>query len=415
MKYLSRLKDQALLRQLKNSGAVEIKGPKWCGKTTTAKRYAASFINMDVPANRDRFALAPDSVMFGDFPRLVDEWQDEPGTWDAARRIIDDRGKPGLYIFTGSATPGQEPSHSGVGRFSELRMRTMSLYEMGRSDGTVSLAALFKHRKLEPQTSSLDYGGTIDIICKGGWPGTVHASVNKSMQIATDYINNVIRHDLKKTTGVEHDPVKFRLFLKSLARNTGTPARIATIVNDISQSEGVAISDKTIDSYFTALRKIYLLEEISGFTKNLRSKSRMRTSPIRYFTDTSLAVAALEITRKMLFEDPRTAGFLFESVCLHDLLIYAEALDGKVYQYHDDNGFEVDMILKLKNGKWAAIECKLGTQNHDEAAEKLLDLRAKAKERGDAPSFLMIVTATSGVSAKRKDGVYVVALDNLKP
>jgi predicted AAA+ superfamily ATPase len=414
MAYIARLVDDELKRRLGFVGAVEIAGPKWCGKTTTGKQVAKSHVEMDKAENATMFSISPDSVMSGEFPRLIDEWQDVPKTWDRARRIIDDANAAGLFIFTDSATPGQAPSHSGAGRFSSLRMDTLTLWEAGVSSGAVSLRKLFAQESFDPVASKLDYKRIIELMCRGGWPGALGYSVGDAMQLAKDYITAVVERDARKATGINHDSLKLRLFIRSLARNIATPVKISTIAADIAASEGLEIAPKTLDSYFDALRKVYLLEEIPGFAKNLRSKARMRLTPTRHLADVSLAIAALGANQKTLEADPKTTGLLFESFCMHELWSYSRAIGAELFQYHDDNGFEIDAIMRLEDGRWGAIEIKLGTDEYDKAAANLCDLRNKAISVGQAPSFLMILTATSGISATRDDKVHVVAIDALR-
>jgi predicted AAA+ superfamily ATPase len=294
-----------------------------------------------------------------------------------------------------------------------MNMSTMTLQEMGKSSGAVSLWELFNNDSFKPVESSLDYRGVVELLCRGGWPGTLQFCVENVMQTTRDYITAVVEKDASKAAGINHDPTKLRLFLKSLARNSSTPARVATIQQDISSREGILISDKTLDSYMNALRKIYLLNEIPAFSKNLRSKTSKRIAPIRHYADVSLAVAALETDMAALTNDVETVGLLFESLAVHELCVYAQSLGATVYQYHDYAGFEVDAIVKLSDGRWGAIEIKLGTRDFDAAAKRLCELRDKAALAGNPPSFTMILTATSGASGTREDGVHVVALDCL--
>jgi predicted AAA+ superfamily ATPase len=415
-KYRPRIMDPIIRQRLQAFGGVLITGPKWCGKSTTGLFHAKSFINMDAPENREQYHLAPQLIMKGDYPRLIDEWQDTPSIWDRARRIIDTGQRPGLFILTGSSVPGRQPAHSGTGRFSWLKMRPMTLFESGESKGVISLKKLFEGKKLPASQSELNYERAVNYICRGGWPGSLSLDTAAALDIPKEYITSLVSSDISRTDGVARDPAKLRLLLRSLARTVTTAAKITTLKADISGGmDDTGISEKTIHSYLNALRQIFVLEEQEAWTESLRSKTRIRTMPKRHFTDPSLAVAALGASPSMLLRDTETTGFLFESLCIRDLAVYAQALNGRVCYYLDENDFEIDAIIQLDDGRWGAVEIKMGTHQFEEAQANLLRLKKRMEGILPPPSFLMILNATSGFSALQKNGIWIVALDCLAP
>jgi predicted AAA+ superfamily ATPase len=376
--------------------------------------HANSFINMDIPENRDRYYLAPDAILEGEYPRLFDEWQDTPSIWDRVRRRIDDYGKPGAFILTGSAVPGEKPSHTGTGRIARIKMRPMSLFESGDSTGEVSLKTLFASNSVPQQLSDMTYSKAVRLICRGGWPSVISMPLSAAMDVSKDYIEAIAVSDISRADGAARDYSKVKLLLRSLARTVTTAAKVSTLMNDIViNTEDTSLSDKTIHAYLNALRQIFILEEQEAWTESLRSKTRIRRSPKRHFTDPSLAVAALSATPELLESDMNTAGFLFESMCIRDLDVYASALGGQVFFYRDEHDFEIDAIIGLDDGRWGAIEIKIGTHQFDEAAGNLLKLKARMEKVMRAPSFLMILNATGGASGTRADGVHVVPIDLL--
>ncbi|MDR0596532.1 MAG: ATP-binding protein [Clostridiales Family XIII bacterium] len=414
--YRPRLVDERLDTLLSIFGGVLIVGPKWCGKSWTALNRARSEIYIDVQENRQRALLLPDSVLDGEAPRLVDEWQDAPGLWDAARRIIDKRHQAGLFIFTGSAVPPtQKTSHTGTGRFARLRMRPLSLYESGDSNGAVSITELFKTGSVEPAISELDLQKAVRLICKGGWPAGFWLSESGTLRIPREYMSSVINEDISRTDGVKRDPNLVALLLRSLARNTATNAKATNLKTDIETREGSSFSEQTIRGYCEALKRIFVLEEQDAWMPSLRSRSRIRVTPKRHFTDPSLAAAALSATPASLTKDIKTAGFLFESLCYRDLSVYMDVLNGRVFHYRDKEGLEADAILELGDGSWGAVEIKLGTYGFDAAAANLLRLKKKLGGDVPPPSFLAIVTASGGAAYQRDDGICVIPLDCLKP
>jgi predicted AAA+ superfamily ATPase len=413
--YRPRVIDKQLPELLRAFGGVLITGPKMCGKTWTGFYHANSAIFIDED-NVRAAALTPELVLAGDTPRLVDEWQEAPQLWDKARRLIDSRHSTGLFIFTGSAVPKAVTTHSGTGRFVHLQMRPLSLFESGDSSGSVSLASLFAGNRIEPVGSSLNYEKIIRLICRGGWPAALWLPEDAALTLPRGYLQMVIESDISRVDGVSRNPDKVRLLLKSLARNTATMAGTTLLAGDISEQVGNnAISTNTVDSYLNALRQIFIVAEQRAWLPALRSKTRLRTSPKRHLIDPSLAVAALDATPDILLREPRTVGFLFESLCYRDMSVYAEALGGQVFHYRDEKELEADAIIQLGNGEWAAVEVKLGEFEFDKAAHNLLRLSQKMQDLTQNPAFLMILTATGGVAYTREDGIHVVPLDCLCP
>jgi len=412
--YRPRVVDDRVSSLLTAFGGLLIVGPKWCGKSWTGIRYSKSIF---FTGDEDSAALAsldPSIALEGEQPRLIDEWQDVPKLWDVARRNIDLYGKKGVYIFTGSTVPPlKNTRHSGTGRFAKLRMHSLSLFESGNSSGSVSLSRLFAGDSVRNERSDLDYRKAVDLICRGGWPAALGMDGNAALEIPHMYIESVIDSDLYHLDGKERDRNLLRLVLESLARNNATSAKLSVISKDISENGG-NVSDSAIRDYINAFKKIYMIEEQKAWTTSLRSRARIRTSPKRHFTDPSLAAAVLGATPDILIRDVHTAGFLFESLCYRDLSIYAMALKGNVYQYLDNTGLEIDSIIELSDGRWGAVEVKLGTSEFDKAAKNLLTLKEKVSN-GTDPSFLMILCASGGLAYTREDGVLVVPADLLGP
>ncbi|MDR3120902.1 MAG: DUF4143 domain-containing protein [Clostridiales bacterium] len=419
--YRPRIIDAQIKARLASTGGILLTGPKWCGKTTTGLFHAKSSVYMDLPENRERYQLAPSLVLNGAFPRLIDEWQDMPSIWDRVRRRIDEESRSGLYILTGSAVPADTPSHTGTGRFARLKMRSMTLFESGDSSGSVSLGDLFDGKPVEPAASDLNYEKAVWLICRGGWPSTLRLSDRRAAtDAARDYINALTASDISRVDGVARDPQKVRLLLQSLARTVAAPANISMLRADISaHTQDADVSERSVHSYLNALRQIFVLEEQPAWAspQTLRSKTRIRTTPKRHFTDPSLAAAALFATPDKLARDPETAGLLFESLCIRDLDVYAGALQGGVYHYRADNGLEIDAIVQLDDGRWGAVEVKMGSHRFEEAAASLIKFARKMAECPSMPPprFLMILCATGGAAATRADGVHIVPLDCLKP
>jgi predicted AAA+ superfamily ATPase len=416
--YLSRIADKLLDTALQASGAVLIEGPKWCGKTWTAKERAASCLFMQDPDYTASYLKAADTkpsiLLQGETPRLIDEWQIAPVLWDAVRFAIDERGETGQFILTGSAVPKDSATrHTGTGRISRMLMRPMSLYESLESSGRVSLKALFDGNTDGEGLSTLTIERLAYALARGGWPASVGESDNIALRRVYDYVDAVINIDVSRVDGVEKSPARVRALMRSLARNVSTMANLTTIRKDIAGDEDT-VSEKTIASYLNALRRIFVVEDIPAWNPALRSRTALRTSPKRQFIDPSIATAVLRATPDSLLKDFNTFGFLFESLCVRDLRIYAQALDGEVYHYHDKSGLEADAIVQLKDGRWGAIEVKMGSKETEDAAENLKTLRDRINlDKMREPSFLVVLTGTE-FAYRREDGVYIVPIGCLK-
>ena len=419
-KYLKRIADRVLQERLAASGAVLIEGPKWCGKTRTALENSKSHLFMQDPDKAISYLKAADTkpslLLKGDTPRLLDEWQTAPVLWDAVRFMVDQRGKSGQFILTGSAVPKDNVvQHTGTGRISRLLMRPMSLYESMESNGSVSLKALFDGETEIDNFSTLTIEQIAFAIVRGGWPASIGESEKIALRHALDYVEAIINADVSRVDGIEKNPVRVRALLRSLSRNISTLATIRTIHDDIAMGDAdESISEKTISQYLGALDRIFVTENLPAWNPALRSKTAIRTSPKRQFVDPSIAAAVMRLTPSRLLEDFNYFGFLFESLCDRDLRIYAEAIDGQVFHYRDGSGLEADAVIALNDGRWAAVEVKLGSKEIEDAAVHLLELKNKVNtEKMREPSFLMILTGTE-IAYRRVDGVYVVPLGCLK-
>lgn len=415
---MPRLCDTELQTALKSSGAVLIEGAKWCGKTSTAGNASRSVLFMQDPDNSGSYlAMAdtkPSLLLKGETPRLIDEWQMAPVLWDAVRFEVDKRGETGQFILTGSAVPSDNvTAHTGTGRISRLMMRPMSLFESLESNGTVSLYALFNGLQDIEAISELSIEQIAFALCRGGWPASVKLQGPAALRMAMDYVEAVINYDVSRVDNVEKNPERVRLLLRSLARNIATTATYQTISNDIEATD-ITISDKTISSYMNSLRRIFLVEDLPAWSPSLRSKTAIRTSPKRHFVDPSIAAAVLRTNPEGILKDFQYFGFLFEALCTRDIRVYAQNNDGDVFHYRDKSGLESDLIVRLRDGRWAAIEVKLGKKQIDEAAENLLTLKARINEdkMGEA-SFLMIITGGQ-YAYRRSDGVFVVPVGCLR-
>lgn len=419
-KYLKRIADHLLQERLMASGAVLIEGPKWCGKTRTALENSKSHLFMQDPDRSISYLKAADTkpslLLKGDTPRLLDEWQTAPVLWDAVRFMVDQRGKPGQFILTGSAVPKDNVvQHTGTGRIARLMMRPMSLYESMESNGSVSLKALFDGETEIDNFSTLTIEQIAFAIVRGGWPASIGETNKIALRHAIDYVEAIINADVSRVDGIEKNPVRVRALLRSLSRNISTMATIRTIHSDIAMGDGDgSISEKTISQYLSALDRIFVTENLPAWNPALRSKTAIRTSPKRQFIDPSIAAAVMRLTPSRLLDDFNYFGFLFESLCDRDLRIYAEAIDGQIFHYRDGSGLEADAVIALNDGRWAAVEVKLGSKEIEEAAIHLLELKNKVNTgKMREPSFLMILTGTE-IAYRRKDGVYVVPLGCLK-
>mgnify|MGYP002581026060 FL=1 len=421
-KYRKRIADEILARKLEGKGAVLIEGPKWCGKTTTAEQIASSILYMDEPEKKEQniamSELNPKRLLKGETPRLIDEWQLAPKLWDAIRFEVDHRGELGQFVLTGSAVPvdTKEITHSGTGRFTWLTMRPMSLYESGDSSGEVSLKALFDGVTEIDGASKLDIDRLAFLVCRGGWPQAVDMRDEIALDQAMDYYDAVVRSDINRADDVQKNPEKVRRLMRSYARNQGSQVANTVLAQDVSANDEAFISDETVASYISALQKIFVVEDMPAWNPNLRSKTAIRSSDTRYYIDPSIAAAALGIGPNDLVNDLKTFGFLFETLCIRDLRVFADALNGGVYHYRDKDGQECDAVVHLKNGKYGLIEIKLGGDKLiEEGAGSLKAMEAKIDtEKMNAPSFLMVLIGIGEYAYRRQDGVYVVPIGCLK-
>lgn len=412
-----------LKRRLKGQGAVLIQGPKWCGKTTTAEQQANSVLYMDDPdsirQNMELAALSPRKLLIGATPRLIDEWQLAPQLWDTVRYEVDHRDGVGHFILTGSAVPADTSQirHTGTGRFSWLTMRTMSLYESGDSNGEVSLKELFEDSGRDVFSANPHNLDQIAwLVCRGGWPRATMIDKDVALDQAFAYFDGVVNSDISRVDGINRDKERTRRILRSLARHQATQVTTSTICADIENNDHITDVRETVALYIEALKKIFVLEDSPAWNPNLRSKTAIRTSDTRYFSDPSIGIAALGIGPNDLIGDLETFGLFFETLCIRDLRVYADALDGSVYHYRDKVGLECDAVIHLRNGKYGLVEIKLGGDNQVDAGAKALKTLAgkidtdKMKE----PSFLMVLTATGKFAYRREDGVYIVPVGCLK-
>lgn len=420
--YKKRIADDILKRKLEGKGAVLIEGPKWCGKTTTAEQLAASVLYMDAPEKKEQniimSELNPKRLLKGAVPRLIDEWQLAPKLWDAIRFEVDHRGELGQFILTGSAVPADttEITHSGTGRFSWLTMRPMSLYESGDSTGEVSLKDLFDGATNIDGDSNLGIDRLAFLVCRGGWPQAVDMRDEIALDQAVDYCDAVVHSDINRADNVQKNPERVRRLMRSYARNQGSQVPNTILAQDIAANNETPISEETVASYVNALRKIFVVEDMPAWNPNLRSRTAIRSSDTRYYIDPSIAAAALGIGPNDLVNDLKTFGFLFETLCIRDLRIFADALNGSVYHYRDKGGQECDAVVHLRNGRYGLIEIKLGgSKLIEEGANSLKSMEAKIDtDKMNAPSFLMVLTGTGDYAYRRQDGVYVVPIGCLK-
>lgn len=420
--YKKRILDSLLERKLMGMGAVLIEGPKWCGKTTTAEEKAGSVLYMNDPKKSGTYLqlakMSPNVLLTGDIPRLIDEWQLAPSLWDTIRYEVDHRDEEGQFILTGSAVPTKtdEIWHSGTGRFARIKMRPMSLWESGDSDGKVSLEALF-NSKVEAVASE---GKSIEdiayLVCRGGWPKATLQNPKIALDRAYDYYDAVVNIDISRVDGVERDTERTKRLMRSYARFQGAQTAIGKIKEDVRINDSMNIDDDTIGAYIKALKKIFVIEDMPAWNPNLRSKTAIRSSDTRYFVDPSIAVAALGVGPEDLIGDLETFGLLFETMCVRDLRVYADALGGSVYHYRDKNGLECDAVVHLRNGSYGLIEIKLGGDNLiEEGASSLKSLAEKIDTtKMKNPSFLMVLTAIGDFAYQREDSVYVVPIGSLK-
>ncbi|MCR4808237.1 MAG: DUF4143 domain-containing protein [Prevotella sp.] len=422
MQYRNRIADNLLQESLEASGAVLIQGPKWCGKTTTAEQIASSRIYMNDPEDMEEIIIlastATRRLLAGSTPRLIDEWQLAPQLWDAIRFEVDHREQhTGQFILTGSAVPPsrEKIKHSGTGRFTWLTMRTMSLWESGDSTGEVSLRSLFSGEEPVGGEKKMDIERLAYLICRGGWPGALEMTEKAALRQSYNYVDAVAKSDMSRVDGVTRDAKSVMRLLRSYARHQGGQATARMLQADMMANDG-SMSEGTILAYLKALNMIFVTEDMPAWNPNLRSKTAIRTSDTRYFTDPSIATAALGLGPNDLLNDLKTMGLLFETMAVRDLRVFADALDGHVYHFRDKNGLECDAVIHLRNGKYGLVEIKLGGEKLiNEGANTLCTLEKKIDtERMNAPAFKMVLVGVGRYAYRREDGVLVVPIGCLK-
>lgn len=424
--YKARIIDGQMQKYLRAFGAVCIDGPKWCGKTWTSFYHSKSAIFLDSPdnnfQNRRLAEISPALVLEGDTPRLIDEWQEVPALWDAVRHTVDDRAAKGQFILTGSSTPKNNTDskdagkhHSGAGRIGKLRMSTMSLYETGESSGVVSLHDLCEGKFIPTMTGNVSLKDLTKYVVRGGWPGNIGADGDIMGLLPSSYIETILSDDTQRIDDTKYDTHKMRMLLMSLARNESTTATKSKLISDITEHTATRIDDDTVATYLDVFERLYIIDNQPAYSANLRSSVRLKQAPKRHFCDPSLACALLKATPERLIGDLNTFGFMFESLCEHDLKIYAQSFGGQLFHYQDYKNREIDAVIELPDGKWCAFEIKLGENQVDKAAEGLIALRDSiVAEGGVAPSVLSVICGLTSAAYQRPDGVYVVPITALK-
>ena len=419
--YKKRIVDDKIEKYLKLFGAIVIEGPKYCGKTWAGRYHAKSesllYSNTGEKSNEVQLArISPNIILEGEKPKLIDEWQEATNLWDEIRYDVDRTGLKGQYILTGSSTPKREGiSHSGAGRFGKIQLRTMSLYESGDSSGLVSLKDICDGKEISKNTGPVDLRYLAKLILRGGFPGNLNYSSIDAQKIIKEYIDIIMDDDINRIDGINRDKHKFKLLLKSLARNESTTVSNLTIKKDIKDIDNEDIDVDTVAAYLNVLDRLFLLDNDSPFSINIRSSVRVKQSEKRHFADPSISCALLNLTEDKLINDLETFGFMFEAMVIRDLKIYADSFDAKCYHYQDYLNREVDFIIELENGSWCAFEIKLGVNAIEEAASKLIELSNSIKEeKGITPSILCVICGLSNAAYKREDGVYVIPITALK-
>lgn len=419
--YMTRVSDKVLLDHLESKGAVLVEGAKWCGKTTSAKHIAKSVIEMDRPDKtlqyQEMARLRPSALLEGDVPHLIDEWQLAPTLWNAVRYEVDQRDDFGQFILTGSSVPPEldKSTHTGTGRIVRMKMRPMSLYESRDSNGQVSLGEMFEGSDISGSDDH-DINDISFYICRGGWPKAIGKSEKVSLKQARDYFDAVVNDDISRVDGVKRDPERTKRLMRSYARNVSTQASLETIRDDLILNDTDTFDKETVYSYLNALKKLFVIEDSLAWNPNLRSKTAIRTTDTRYFVDPSIATASLGIGPKDLVNDLNLMGLIFENLCIRDLRIYADALDGDVYHYRDKTGLECDAVVHLRNGEYGLIEIKLGGDDLiNEGAHNLITLSEKIDtDKMHKPAFMMVLCGIAPFAYKREDGVFVVPISCLK-
>lgn len=421
--YKQRIADKILEKKLKGKGAVLIQGPKWCGKTTTAEQQAKSILYMANPEDKEQnlslAELNPGLLLTGEAPRLIDEWQIVPKLWDAIRFEIDHRNLEGQFILTGSSVPAdmRDVTHTGTGRFAWVTMRPMTLFESGESNGSVSLSDLFNHEFKANALNDLSFEDVAYLCCRGGWPRSIFMEKDVALEQSFDYYDAVVNSDISRVDNISRNPERVKLLMKSYARNIGSQATNETIKKDIANNDSFSLDTDTVFSYVNALKKIFVVEESMAWNPNLRSKTAIRTSETRYFVDPSIGTAALGLGPGDLISDLNTYGLIFENLCVRDLRVYAETLNGSVYHYRDSSNLECDAVIHLRDGKYGLVEIKLGGDKLvKEGVDNLLKLQQKIDtSKMNNPSFLMVLVAKGKYAYQQEDGVYIVPIGCLRP
>ena len=411
-----------LARKVLGKGAVLIEGPKWCGKTTTAKQLAKSFLDLGdssvLRQSRGLMEMSPQTLLQGETPRLIDEWQALPAIWDAIRSEVDRRGVPSQFVLTGSSVLPEADAtvHSGTGRFATIMMRPMSLYESGESTGTVSLKELFDGQPLTIQPNPLNLEEFAFLTCRGGWPWATLIPREIALDQALDYVDSVVKLDIQRVDKVKRSEERTKLLLRSYARNISQQVSYATIRKDMISNDASTLDEDTVASYIKALKKLFVIEDLAAWNPNIRSKAAIRTGDTRHFVDPSIGTAALGLGPQDLVNDLKSFGFFFEDLAVRDLRVYAEALDGTLYHYRDSNGLECDTVLHRRNGSYALLEVKLGgEQNIEDGAANMKTLAQNINtDKMPAPSFMAVIIGVGQYAYQRADGVYVIPIGCLK-
>jgi len=420
--YKKRIADELIKKKLKGKGAVLVEGPKWCGKTTTAEEISKSVLYMSKPDNRKQNMMLadinPSLLLTGDVPRLIDEWQIAPKLWDAVRYEVDHRNEEGQFILTGSAVPANSDAiqHTGTGRFAWVLMRPMSLFESGESNGSVKLTELFDTPKQIGAINTLTLNQIAFLVCRGGWPRATFMEEDVALEQAYDYYDAIVNQDISRVDEVKRNAERVKTLMRSYARNQGAQVSNAMLKADMQANDVDSLDEDTVMSYVNALKKIFVIEDMPAWNPNLRSKTAIRSSDTRYYIDSSIAVAALGLGPNDLMNDLETFGLLFETMCIRDLRVYADASGGSVYHYRDKSGLECDAVIHLRNGSYGLVEIKIGGENAIEhGALTLKTLASKIDtDKMKAPAFLLVLTAVGDYAYRREDGVYVVPIGCLR-
>lgn len=420
--YKLRVADRILERKVLGKGAVLIEGPKWCGKTTTAKQLAKSVLDLGdasvLKQSTQMIEISPNTLLEGATPRLIDEWQALPPIWDSIRSEVDKRGEPSQFILTGSSVlpDADETIHSGTGRFAHIMMRPMSLYESGESKGSISLKDLFEGKAPDIQQNELELDDIAYLTCRGGWPWATLIPKDIALDQAFDYVDSVTKRDIQRVDKVKRSPERARLLLRSYARNISQQVSYATIRKDMLSNDASTLDEDTVADYIKALKKLFVIEDLAAWNPNIRSKAAIRTSDTRHFVDPSIGTAILGLGPKDLINDLESFGLFFEDLVVRDLRVYAEALDGQLYHYRDSNGLECDTVLHRRDGSYALLEVKLGGEEHiNNGAASMIGLSNNIDtDKMPLPTFMAVIVGVGKYAYQRKDGVYVIPIGCLK-